>query len=148
MCQRVFSKDGPAVQSGIFLGVVWRIGGQKSHPVSHRVLTQSVEINLIFWKTSRRKIHPERFGGSDTFLIKSIGIVKLRGNARGGSMARAMYFEFNRSSRDGMIAVGSVIMNRVKSDAFPDTICGVVSQKNQFAPGVMSKSMDSRKVVS
>ncbi len=59
-------------------------------------------------------------------------------------MARAMYFESNRSSRDGMIAVGSVIMNRVKSDAFPDTICGVVSQKNQFAPGVMSKSMDSR----
>lgn len=59
-------------------------------------------------------------------------------------MQRAMYFESNRSSRDGMIAVGSVVMNRVQSDAFPDTICGVVSQKNQFAPGVMSKEMESR----
>lgn len=59
-------------------------------------------------------------------------------------MARAMYFESNRSSRDGMIAVGSVVMNRVQSDAFPDTVCGVVGQKNQFAPGVMSKKMDSR----
>lgn len=59
-------------------------------------------------------------------------------------MARAMYFESNRSSRDGMIAVGSVVMNRVQSTAFPDSICGVVSQKNQFAPGVMSKSMNSR----
>lgn len=35
-------------------------------------------------------------------------------------------------------------MNRVQSDTFPDTICGVVSQKNQFAPGVMTKKMDSR----
>ncbi len=43
-----------------------------------------------------------------------------------------------------MIAVGSVVMNRVQSDAFPDTICGVVGQKNQFAPGVMSKRMGSR----
>lgn len=59
-------------------------------------------------------------------------------------MARAMYFESNRSSRDGMIAVGSVVMNRVQSDAFPNSICGVVSQKNQFAPGVMTKGMDSR----
>lgn len=61
-------------------------------------------------------------------------------------MARAMYFESNRSSRDGMIAVGSVVMNRVQSDAFPDTVCGVVSQKNQFAPGVMTKEMNSRSV--
>jgi spore germination cell wall hydrolase CwlJ-like protein len=55
-----------------------------------------------------------------------------------------MYFESNRSSRDGMIAVGSVVMNRLQSDAYPDTICGVVSQKNQFAPGVMTKEMNSR----
>ena len=59
-------------------------------------------------------------------------------------LARAMYFESNRSSRDGMIAVGSVVMNRVASDSYPDTICGVVGQKNQFAPGVLSKDMDSR----
>ncbi len=59
-------------------------------------------------------------------------------------MARAMYFESNRSSRDGMIAVGSVVINRVQSDAFPNTVCGVVSQKNQFAPGVMTKEMGSR----
>lgn len=59
-------------------------------------------------------------------------------------MARAMYFESNRSSRDGMIAVGSVVMNRVQSDDFPDTICGVVSQRNQFAPGVMTREMNGR----
>ncbi len=56
-------------------------------------------------------------------------------------MTRAMYFESNRSSRDGMIGVGTVVMNRVASDDFPDTVCGVVSQRNQFAPGVMTRPM-------
>lgn len=59
-------------------------------------------------------------------------------------MERAMYFESNRSSRDGMVAVGSVVMNRVASRQYPRTVCGVVSQKNQFAPGVMTRRMDKR----
>lgn len=59
-------------------------------------------------------------------------------------MERAMYFESNRSSRDGMIAVGSVVMNRVQSREYPNSVCGVVSQKNQFAPGVMSRKMNDR----
>ncbi|MBA4490440.1 cell wall hydrolase [Paracoccus sp. S1E-3] len=59
-------------------------------------------------------------------------------------MERAMYFESNRSSREGMIAVGSVVMNRVQSDKFPNSVCGVVGQKNQFAPGVMTRKMDLR----
>ncbi len=42
-----------------------------------------------------------------------------------------------------MLAVGSVVMNRVKSPEFPDTICGVVGQPRQFAPGVMSRNMTS-----
>lgn len=57
-------------------------------------------------------------------------------------MERAMYFESNRSSRDGMIAVGSVVMNRVQSGEYPRSVCGVVGQKNQFAPGVMSRRMN------
>lgn len=57
-------------------------------------------------------------------------------------MERVVYFESNRSSRDGMIAVGSVVMNCVHSAQFPNSICGVVGQNNQFAPGVMSKSME------
>ena len=59
-------------------------------------------------------------------------------------MARAMYFESNRSSRDGMIAVGSVVMNRVESGQYPRSICGVVGQRGQFAPGIMTKRMDDR----
>lgn len=43
-----------------------------------------------------------------------------------------------------MIAVGTVVMNRVASDEFPNTVCGVVGQKNQFAPGVMTRPMNSK----
>ena len=61
-------------------------------------------------------------------------------------MERAMYFESNRSSRDGMIAVGSVVMNRVESGKYPRSVCGVVGQKNQFARGIMSRRMNDRGV--
>ena len=59
-------------------------------------------------------------------------------------MERAMFFESNRSSRDGMIAVGSVVMNRVASRDFPNSVCGVVGQRRQFAPGIMTRRMNSK----
>ena len=54
-------------------------------------------------------------------------------------MARVMYFESNRSSEEGMLAVGTVVMNRVQSPKYPKSICGVVGQTNQFAEGALSK---------
>lgn len=54
-------------------------------------------------------------------------------------LARAMYFESNRNSSEGMLAVGTVVMNRVASPKYPSTICGVVGQRHQFAAGVLSK---------
>ncbi|WP_455477176.1 cell wall hydrolase [Bartonella sp. B41] len=57
-------------------------------------------------------------------------------------LMRAMYFESNRTSREGMIAVGTVVMNRVNSTAYPRTICGVVGQYKQFAPGVLTRPMN------
>lgn len=58
-------------------------------------------------------------------------------------LERAMYFEANRSSQDGLIAVGTVVMNRLANERYPDTICGVVGQKNQFAPGVLTRKMQT-----
>ena len=56
-------------------------------------------------------------------------------------LMRAMYFESIRSSKEGLLAVGTVVMNRVDSPKFPDTVCGVVGQRKQFAPGVRTKKM-------
>jgi len=56
-------------------------------------------------------------------------------------LMRAMYFESNRSSADGMLAVGTVVMNRLHDPRYPKSVCGVVGQKNQFAQGVLTKPM-------
>lgn len=43
-------------------------------------------------------------------------------------MATAIYHEARGESIEGQIAVGQVIMTRVRSDYYPNTICGVVFQ--------------------
>ena len=42
--------------------------------------------------------------------------------------------ESGNQSLEGKIAVGNVVMNRVASEEFPNTIYGVLHQKNQFSP--------------
>lgn len=59
-------------------------------------------------------------------------------------MTRAMYFESNRSSPDGMLAVGTTVMNRVAAPGYPKTVCGVVGQPRQYADGVLTKPMNAR----
>lgn len=54
-------------------------------------------------------------------------------------LERAMYFESEHSDHDGYMAVGTVVMNRLTSGAYPSTICGIVAQEKQFAPGVMTR---------
>ena len=49
-------------------------------------------------------------------------------------LATAIYFEARGEPVRGQVAVGQVIMNRVRSPAFPETICGVVYQ-GQMHPG-------------
>ncbi|MGO7180729.1 cell wall hydrolase [Rhizobium brockwellii] len=56
-------------------------------------------------------------------------------------LQRAMYFESLHSDEDGYMAVGTVVMNRLTSGAYPTSICGVVAQKKQFAPGVMTREV-------
>ncbi|MGV1014088.1 MAG: cell wall hydrolase [Methyloceanibacter sp.] len=49
-------------------------------------------------------------------------------------LATALYFEARGEPVRGQIAVGQVILNRVRSPNFPETICGVVYQ-GQMKPG-------------
>ena len=44
--------------------------------------------------------------------------------------------ESGNQSLEGKIAVGNVVMNRVDSEEFPDTIYDVLHQRNQFSPVV------------
>ena len=48
-------------------------------------------------------------------------------------MAHASYYEARNQSDEGVVAVMHVIKNRVAHKAWPDTVKGVVYQKNQFS---------------
>ena len=48
-------------------------------------------------------------------------------------LATAIYHEANAESKKGQIAVANVIMNRVESKDFPNSVCGVIAQKSQFS---------------
>lgn len=47
-------------------------------------------------------------------------------------LTKTIYFESRSESTLGRIAVGFVVMNRLKHSNYPDSIKGIVTQKNQF----------------
>ncbi len=47
-------------------------------------------------------------------------------------LAKLIYGEARGESYTGQVAVGAVVLNRVKSSSFPNTISGVIYQKNAF----------------
>lgn len=56
-----------------------------------------------------------------------------KGDKHCRKMAEAIYFEARGEGYKGMVAVGNVIMNRVKSPYFKDTIHEVVHRPYQFS---------------
>ena len=59
-------------------------------------------------------------------------------------LALAMYWEARNEGSEGMRAVGSVVLNRVESDDFPDTPCEVVHQGGERSPCQFSWWCDGR----
>lgn len=49
-------------------------------------------------------------------------------------LANLIYCEARGESYEGKLAVGSVVINRVLSSVFPNTVVGVIYAPNQFAP--------------
>ncbi len=49
-------------------------------------------------------------------------------------LANLIYCEAGNQPYEGQIAVGAVVMNRVMSSVFPDTVVGVIYQNKQFSP--------------
>lgn len=49
-------------------------------------------------------------------------------------LSTIIYCEAGNQSYEGQLAVGSVIMNRVASSSFPNSISGVIYQSGQFSP--------------
>ena len=55
-------------------------------------------------------------------------------------LANLIYCEARGESYEGKLAVASVVINRILSSKFPDTMAGVIYQKGQFAPVTSTKN--------
>ncbi len=49
-------------------------------------------------------------------------------------LANLIYCEAGNQPYEGQVAVGAVVINRVRSAVFPDTVVGVIYQNKQFSP--------------
>lgn len=54
-------------------------------------------------------------------------------------LAALIYCEAGNQSYEGMVGVGAVVMNRVKSPAYPNTIYSVIYASGQFTPAMSGK---------
>ena len=54
-------------------------------------------------------------------------------------LAALIWCEAGNQSYEGMVAVGAVVMNRVKSPAYPNTIYSVIYASGQFTPAMSGK---------
>lgn len=64
-------------------------------------------------------------------------------------LAALIYCEAGNQSAEGKLAVGAVVMNRVKCPSYPDTIRGVIGASGQFSPvasGFLKKVITEKKV--
>ena len=56
------------------------------------------------------------------------GLPVAKGGKEWACLTEALYFEARGETVKGQFAVAEVILNRVSSPSFPDTICGVINQ--------------------
>lgn len=54
-------------------------------------------------------------------------------------LAALIYCEAGNQPYDGKVAVGAVVMNRIASGRFPNTLEGVIYQRGQFGPAMTGK---------
>lgn len=58
-------------------------------------------------------------------------------------IARLVFLEARGESLEGQQAVAEVVLNRVLSDRFPDTVAEVIYQEGQFSPAGMLDSVEA-----
>lgn len=64
-------------------------------------------------------------------------------------LAALIHCEAGGESYEGQLAVGAVVMNRVRSSAYPDTLHGVIYASGQFTPamsGKLNRVLESGKI--
>lgn len=80
-------------------------------------LAEEMRMAQLAARSSWRDISEVSFADGDRYLL-----------------ANLIYCEAGGEPYNGQVAVGSVVMNRVLSSVYPDTVVGVIYQSGQFSP--------------
>lgn len=80
-------------------------------------LEEERRLSLLAAQSAWRDISDITFADGDRYLL-----------------ANLIYCEAGNQPYAGQVAVGAVVINRVKSAVFPDTVVGVIYQNRQFSP--------------
>lgn len=99
------------------LGAVFGVETQGMRGVGARSIARLTRVPLD---------DPKDLTGFDKASLASLP--EASGGKQWDCMTQALYFEARGETVTGQFAVAEVIMNRVKSARFPDTVCGVVHQ--------------------
>ena len=80
-------------------------------------LEEEKRLSLLASQSTKRDISEITFAEGDRYLL-----------------ANLIYCEAGGEPYEGQVAVGAVVINRVLSSVFPDTVVGVIYAKRQFSP--------------
>ena len=80
-------------------------------------LAEEIRLSQLAAQSAWRDISEVNFAEGDRYLL-----------------ANLIYCEAGAEPYSGQVAVGSVVMNRVLSSVYPDTVTGVIYQSGQFSP--------------
>lgn len=91
----------------------------------------------VKWFQSRNGLTADGIAGTKT--LRAMGIYSNTGTGSSSTnsndvnlLARLVYGEARGEPYAGQVAVAAVVLNRVKSSSFPNTIAGVIYQRGAF----------------
>jgi len=120
-----------AIDGGLNARIVTMLGQEiatlRRVPANHLIELASTAPKRVFggWLFGRRKAKTDRFPYNRATLARTS---TARGGRQWKCLSEALYFEARGESVKGQFAVAEVILNRVDSPKFPNSVCGVVRQ--------------------
>ena len=95
-------------------------------------------LNAVKWFQSKNGLAVDGIAGPKTLAAMGIFNSNSSSNNTNNSgdtnlLAKLVYAESRGEPYEGQVAVASVVLNRVKSSSFPNTIAGVIYQEGAFS---------------
>lgn len=107
---------------------------QEAKQLTEEVTSKSELIESLQQQINQLEAENQSLEGVQQTIIDNVGYFPSTSERQ--LLERLVECEAGGESMTGKIAVVNVVLNRIKSDDFPDSITNVIYQKNQFEPVV------------